>query len=104
MDISDQFSKNLGKALAHQRLNASSAAKAWGLPHKTIESILKQIRSPGLRTAETVAKACGYELWQMLQPEFDPGNPPVLRVITRKEEALYERLRQLAKELPDVSQ
>ena len=75
-------------------------------PHKclirgTFESIIKLERCPSLDTAESIAKSSGYELWQMLAPNFHPMNPPLVRDMSNDEIAFYARLADLVKqELP----
>ena len=101
MGAAENFSTNLQKLVTAHGGSVNGAATAWKVPTKTLESVLKGQRIPTLDTAERLASAAGYPLWQLISSDFDPSNPPVLRSITAKEAALYERLKALAKELPN---
>jgi hypothetical protein len=46
----------------------------------------------GIETVEKLARAYGLYAWQLLIPGMEPGNPPVLKVASEDEKALYERL------------
>ena len=102
MGAADNFAANLQKLVALHGGSVNGAATSWKVPTKTLESVLKAQRIPTLDTAERLASAAGYRLWQLLDGDFDPSNPPVLRAVTAKEAALYERLKALARELPDA--
>jgi hypothetical protein len=102
MGAADNFAANLQKLVALHGGSVNGAATSWKVPTKTLESVLKAQRIPTLDTAERLASAAGYSLWQLLAADFDPSNPPVLRAVTAKEAALYERLKALARELPDA--
>jgi transcriptional regulator with XRE-family HTH domain len=101
MGAANNFSANLQNLVTAHGGSVNGAATAWKVPTKTLESVLKGQRIPTLDTAERLANAAGYPLWQLISSDFDPSNPPVLRSITAKEAALYERLKALAKELPN---
>jgi plasmid maintenance system antidote protein VapI len=100
MAVADNFAANLRKLVERMGGSVNGAAQAWKVPTKTLESVLKGQRVPSLDTAERLAKASGYELWQMIASNFDPANPPILRAVTKEEAALYDRLREMARHLP----
>lgn len=101
MTASECFSINLKRVLQSQGLNASSAATKWRIPHKTIEAAVKRLRTSSLDNAEKIANKAGFELWQMLQASFDPGNPPVVRVMSVSEMEFYTRVKESARLLRD---
>lgn len=103
MAVADNFSANLRKVVERSGGSVHGAAQSWKAPYKTLESVLKGQRVPSLDTAERLAKAAGYDLWQMIAANFDPANPPVLRAVSPDEAALYDRLRDLARHLPSES-
>jgi plasmid maintenance system antidote protein VapI len=100
---SDVFSANLSKILAHQTLSVNAAANAWKIPQKTLESFVKKGRVPSIDTADRVAEAAGYHLWQMLQEHFDPSNPPVMQPVTPEEKAFHVALKALIKTHPKAT-
>ena len=101
MGVAENFSANLQKLVTAHGGSVNGAATAWKVPTKTLESVLKAQRIPTLDTAERLANAAGYPLWQLITEDFDPSNPPVIRAVTAKEAALYERLKALARDLPN---
>ena len=101
MGAANNFSANLQKLVTANGVSVNGAATAWKVPVKTLESVLKGQRIPTLDTAERLANAAGYPLWQLITENFDPTNPPVIRSVTAKEAALYERLKALARDLPN---
>ncbi len=100
MSVADHFALNVRKVIDHAQLTVNGAATRWRVPVKTLESIVKRTRTPTLDTAEAVARAAGFELWQMISASFDPADPPVLRAMSPAESELYERMRDLARSLP----
>jgi hypothetical protein len=103
MGVANNFAANLQKVVTRLGGSVNGAATSWKVPTKTLESVLKSQRIPTLDTAERLANAAGYHLWQMISPNFDPENPPILRAVTQQEAALYERLREIARDLPAAS-
>lgn len=103
MGVAENFAANLRKVVDRNGGSVHGCAQSWRVPHKTLESVLKGLRVPSLDTAERLAQAAGYELWQMIAAGFDPANPPVMRAVTPQEAALYERLREMARTLPNES-
>lgn len=92
---SEIFSANLIKVLEHETLSVNAAATLWKLPQKTLESLVKRDRVPSVDTAHRVAEAAGFQLWQMLQAEFDPGNPPLMQPVTPEEKIFHAELKAL---------
>lgn len=72
-------------------------AKAGGLSQRTVNRARNglQVRLESLRG---LSKAFGLSPWQLLVPNLDPKNPPLLS-LSKEEKALYERLRAAAKTL-----
>ncbi len=95
MEISNVFATNLIKVLTHLDLTPNGAASRWRIPQKTLESVVKCTRVPSLETAERIAKKTGFELWQLLSPNFDPSNPPMIVPLTPEEQQFYEDFKEL---------
>lgn len=98
--VAHVFARNLAQVINLRHLTVSSAARQWKLPQKTVEAIVKGMRIPSLDTAERVAHAAGFELWQMLHKQFDPANPPVIQPMTPEERRFYADLRALMDRMP----
>lgn len=52
-----------------------------------------------LKSLQCVAKAFGLQPWQLLVPDLDPDNPPIIGLMTPELETSIQRARLLAKEL-----
>jgi transcriptional regulator with XRE-family HTH domain len=63
---------------------------------------LKQAEtSVGLEIIDKIAKHFQVSSWELLVPNFDPSNRPTLQPVTEHERRLYERLREVAKEIKE---
>lgn len=82
---------NLARLIGDQSVN--SWAKAHHLDQPTVRRILIGEMSPTEQTISKIAAAIGLAAWQLLVPEMDPKDPPVLREANGAERALYERIR-----------
>jgi transcriptional regulator with XRE-family HTH domain len=69
-----------------------------GIAQATIGRILRQETAADLDTIAALARAFNLMAWQMLVPDLDPANPPVVR-LTEAERELYQRLQTLAVEV-----
>lgn len=61
----------------------------------TVSRILAEKHAADLDTLESIARATGYTVWQLMVPNMDPSNPPVIQNATQERE-LYDRLREAA--------
>lgn len=74
--------------------------KKAGVGQATIGRILSdEGEDSGIETVAKLAKAFGLEAWQILVAGMDPSNPPVLQPVSKEEQELYRRLKDLAKDL-----
>lgn len=74
--------------------------KRAGVAQATIGRILSsEGENASIETVSSLARAFGLESWQLLVAGLDPTNPPVLQPVSKAERALYDRIRDLAKDL-----
>lgn len=74
-----------------------------GVAQATIGRILsKEGENARIETVERLARAYGLQGWQLMIAGMDPDNPPVLQPISKEERALYERLKDLSKDLGKI--
>lgn len=74
-----------------------------GVAQATIGRILtRDGENARIETVDRIAKAYGLEGWQLMVAGLDPRNPPVLQPLSQEERALYERLKDLSKDLGKV--
>lgn len=98
------LAENLGRLMRfHHDLDSNpKLSKKSGLGLGTISRLRNGDVDPNLATLESLAGAFGLSPWQMLVPHMDPANTPALQPITESERKLYERLREVAREIKDV--
>lgn len=97
--------KNLG-ALMESHPNLSSnpkLASKTGLGTGTLSRLRNGEVDATVSTLEKLAVAFELEPWQLLVPRMDPGNPPALLNATEAEMRLWERLRDVAKDIKGSS-
>ena len=83
-----------------ERASQIQLGKKAGVSQATIGRILSdEGEDSGIETVAKLAKAFGLEAWQILVAGMDPSNPPVLQPVSKEEQELYRRLKDLAKDL-----
>lgn len=91
-----QHEKDKGRAL----WTAEAVGKKAEIGHGTVDRAQKGQTNLNIANLQAIARAFGLRAWQLLVPDLEPDNPPILRSRTAAEEALYRQLRDLAKQLP----
>jgi len=88
---------NLKRLMEHYpALNSENkVAKAGRISQRTVNRARNAIQIK-LDSLQGLARAFGLAPWQMLIPDLDPANPPLLAA-TKEEKALYQRLQDAAK-------
>lgn len=91
----DVLAVNMTRMMTHRidRHTVASVAKAAGVGVGTVQRAKTGAVAVAIDTLEDIARALGLEAWQLLVPDIDPANPPVLRRLSPEEHALYEKLR-----------
>ena len=68
----DIFINNLNKLISLLDWSNRRLSKESGVSDRLIGMYRNKESSPSIDKAEKLAKALGYELWQMQMPDFDP--------------------------------
>lgn len=68
--------------------NRLAMGKRCGLPQPTISRIVAKKVMPSLESLQAIATAYNFQVWQLLVPGFNPDEPPLLRTMSKAEEAL----------------
>lgn len=78
--------------------SSTKLGKRAGIGQRTAARVMAggQV-STGLDVIESIAKAFDLEVWQILVPNLDPSNLPVICNPNGREKAFYEKLMELAK-------
>lgn len=91
-------------ALMHKHYggeNLTRLAKDCKFGPGTATRIKECQTSVGLDIVDKIAKSFHLHSWELLVPGFDPVNRPTLQPVSEQERRLYERLREVAKELKE---
>jgi hypothetical protein len=81
--------------------NLSRLARDCKIGPGTVSRMKEAETSVGLEIIDKIAKHFQLQSWELLVPTFDPANRPTLQPVSEQERRLYERLREVAKELKD---
>lgn len=102
-DTAKLFGANLSALMqAHPELGSNpKLAKKTGMSTASISRLLNGQVDATLATMEKIAAAFHVSPWQLLVPKIDPGNLPALLPHTEQERRLWERLREVAKEIKE---
>jgi len=102
----DMLAQNLTALMAGKidKESQSALKRRSGVAQSTIGRILKGQVNYRIETVAALAKAFNLEPWQLLVPNLDPGNLPILRAASAQEKALYERLRSTVEDLSKLKQ
>jgi transcriptional regulator with XRE-family HTH domain len=91
-----------GLMAAHSELNSNpKLAKKTELSTGTISRLRNSDVDANLDTLERLARAFQVDPWQLLVPGMDPKNVPTLQPTSEAERRLYERIREMAKEIKE---
>jgi transcriptional regulator with XRE-family HTH domain len=91
---------NLRSLIAASR---QRTVNAWAVRNVMVQSTVNRIvngtMDPTVSMLEAIAKKFGLAAWQLLVPDLDPEDPPVLRSASAQEKALFSRLKDAMTEL-----
>jgi len=90
MELMDEIAKNLKVLRESYELSQAKFAAKCGLlqrPYNRLENA-ESIASLGM--LEKIAAKTDLEVWQLLIPNLNPSNPPVLKLATAIEETFYK--------------
>lgn len=92
-------SENLKRLMEHHQVSQLELSRRAGVGQATISRILKEESAAAIDTLDSIGAVFGVSAWQILVPELDPSNHPVIREVSDKEREFYERIKQAAKQL-----
>lgn len=92
------LANNLRRQIEHDQKGSRYSVRAWalarGLEVRLVDRMTKGENSFTLDKLELVAAACNVPAWQLLLPEFTPGEPADVP-ISDEDRAMLVRLRRL---------
>ncbi len=90
---------NLRKLMDKNKHSEGDLHRKTGLSQSTIGRTLKGETATTVDTLDALAKAYGLLSWQMMISDLDITNPPTLKILSEKERAFYEKMKDVMKEL-----
>jgi hypothetical protein len=94
---------NLSALMDHHwgKENLGRLAKTAGIGASTCTRLKQQQTSVGVEAVDKIAEVFGLDTWQLLVPNLDPKNPPLL-VLTAAERSFYRQVMNAAKDFKDT--
>lgn len=77
----------------------AAKAKGYAIDQGTISRIERRGMIPSIDVLEALCAGLDVEPWQLMIPNLDPKNAPVLKEASETERALWNRLRETARQL-----
>lgn len=95
----DILSENLKRLMDSHKHTQGDLHRLTKVSQSTIGRIINKQVDATIGTMEVIASKYGLQSWQLLVPELNPSNPPVLREISEKERIFYDSIKLAAQEL-----
>lgn len=86
------------KSLASQ----NGLAKKAGVGQRTVGRIVEGTQEPGVDVVAAIAHAYGLSGWQLLVEDFDPNNPPILRIASEAERKFWQSFEETQQRMRDL--
>lgn len=81
------------------KVAAEAKRKGHTVSKNAVDSAKSGSHAVNMDTLDGIARAFEMDAWQLLVPNMNPSNPPVLRSIGETEDEMYKRLRSAAAEI-----
>lgn len=81
------------------KVAAEAKRRGHTVSKNAVDSAKSGSHAVNMDTLDGIARAFDMEAWQLLVPNMNPKNPPVLRSIGETEDEMYKRLRSAAAEI-----
>lgn len=99
MELKELIAKNLKSLRDSHGLSQTAFAKHCKVQQRSYGRLENAESWQHLELIDHIAKACDLYAWQLLTPNFNPKNPPILKEASEKERQFYESIKLAAKEL-----
>jgi len=97
-DVKHILASNLRRLMDKNKHSQSYVHKKTGISQSTVGRILNKDVSATIDSLESIAHLYGLFTWQLIVPDIDVTNPPMLKVTTQTEKEFYEKMKALIKE------
>lgn len=99
VDSREIIASNLKALMTKNNHSEGFLHKKIGLSQSTIGRVLKKESSATVDTIDTIANFYGLTSWQLMVVDLDVNNPQVLKALSVKEQAFYEKMKEVMKGL-----
>lgn len=97
--IRETVADNLKRLRESHDMSKAAFARYCGMAQPVYLRLESGELTQHLESLIKIATKCGLQVWQLLVPEFDPSNPPVLKHPSAKELEFYARIKQAMRDL-----
>lgn len=97
---------NLTRLMEHERdrkrtyWTAEAVGKKAEIGHGTVDRVAKGQTRVNIANLQAIAAVFGLRAWQLLVPDMEPDNPPVLKMPSEAERQWYSQLQELISKRP----
>lgn len=99
MNLKEIISKNLKALRDKSELSQGEFAAKFGMHQRTYGRLENGETWQHLESLEIIAKAHDLHVWQLLLPNLDISNPPMLAKDTEKQKVFYDKIKQVMNEM-----
>lgn len=109
MTARENLSKNIQRLMEANpalsslvKVAAEAKRKGHAVSKNTVDRAKSASHAINLDNLDSIARAFDMEAWQLLVPNLNPMNPPVMRSIGEAEDELYKNLRTVAHKIVEM--
>lgn len=99
MNLKEIISANLKALRSHSQLSQEEFAKKAGMQQRTYGRLENGENWQHLESLDMISKAYDLHVWQLLIPNLDITNPPMIAKDSDKQKEFYAKIKEAAKEL-----
>lgn len=99
LGIREILASNLKALMAKSKHSQGDLFRLSNVAQSTIGRVINMQVDATVATIEAIAEVYKLQPWQLLVPNLDPSNPPMLREISDKEREFYEKIKMAAQEI-----
>lgn len=87
----------------HQELDTIvKVSERSGVSKGVVERMTKAEANTGVDHLQGIAQAFGLEVWQLMVPNLEPTNAPVLQEVSERQKEMWKRIHDAAQELTQL--
>ena len=99
MNLKEIVSKNLKALRLQSQLSQEEFAKKSGMQQRAYGRLENGENWQHLESLEKIASANSLEVWQLLLPDLNITNPPMLSIDSEKQKLFYDKMKEALKEI-----